>query len=298
MTVAAIDVDARPRAVATASCPVCKRTTNTVLRTRAEIAAELNARDTFFAARLDRGLSRRDLTDVVLGTPAAILRCPRDGVLMRDAVPGDEIFRDDRYDDSVLEALHETHARAFAAKENDYRSLLPSGARVIEVGSYAGGFLATAARWGWRASGADIGRDPVRFSRALGLDVRCLRFEECGLDAQSLDAVFVWNCFEQVARSDALLAEAHRVLCDGGSLVLRVPDADFYMRESRLAVLASNGLLGWPHRFGYGTESLRELVQRHGFTFMRVLRRPAIRPSCDAMRGDADQGWIEVTFRS
>ncbi len=289
---------------------MCDERSGVVFRTRAEIAAELSARDRFFTARLDRHLSQeqlRDLTNVTLGTPAAILRCTRCGTLIRDTTPDEAVFRDDAYDDRVMESLHAMHARAFRAKESDYRPLLPQRARVVEVGSYVGGFLSTASEWGWQAIGTDIGRDPVRFCRARGLDARCVHFEECALDAESFHAVFIWNCFEQLARPDATLAEAHRVLLDRGLLVIRVPDADFYMRCEQRDVLAYNNLLGWPHLFGYGTRALRRLVRRHGFAFVRSLRRPAIRPLRDAMQpwareeearllGDANHGWIEVSF--
>lgn len=315
MTAEAIRFETMPGVVSRAACPVCEKSTRAVCLTREEIAAELKTRDRFFRARLDgrRWSSEplRDLTDVVFGVPAAILRCMRCGVLIRDAVPGEEMFREDRYDDRELQLLHETHVRAFDAKERDYRSLLPPDAQVFEVGAYVGGFLSTAETWGWRASGADIGPDPARFCRALGLDVQCLAFEECDLDARALDAVFLWNCFEQMTSPAETLVEAHRVLRDAGLLVIRVPDADYYLQHEEqhaLAGLAYNGLLGWPHRFGYDAATLRRLVQRHGFTFVRMLRRPAVRPHREDMHpwareeearilGDADHGWIELTFR-
>jgi SAM-dependent methyltransferase len=309
-------------AAASPSCPVCREATDAVFLTRNEIAAELAARDQFFAARLDRTVARtplatdhwplttglRDLTDVVLGTPAAIFRCMRCSVLIRDEVPGEEAFRDDRYDEGTLELLHATHREAFAQKESDYRSLLPASARVIEVGSYVGGFLSTAATWGWEVVGADIGRDAVRFCRELGLDARCTHLEECGLAAESFDAVFVWNCFEQLAAPAALLAEARRVLRVGGFLVVRIPDADFYIRHTSVAVLAYNGLLGWPHRFGYDAQSVRWMVENREFLFVRALRRPAVRPLRETMVpwareeesrviGNSNHGWLELTFR-
>jgi SAM-dependent methyltransferase len=189
---------------------------------------------------------------------------------------------------------------------------------VVEVGSYAGGFLAAAAEWGWRTIGTDIGRDTVGFCQSRGLDVRRLHLEECDLAAESLDGVFVWNCFEQLPDPCDLLAEAARVLRVGGLLVLRVPDAGFYLQwqqqyerassDLALTVLAYNGVLGWPHRFGYGIRSLHRLVKEWPFVVCRALRRPVIRPLRQAMwpwaqdeeaaviRGETC-GWIELAFR-
>src|SRR5688500_11884047 len=119
---------ATPRQAARAvRCPHCDEPPAIIFRTRNEIAAELAMRDAFFARRLDRDRSRgelRDLTNVLLGTPADILRCDSCDVLIRDDAPDGEAFRDDRYERAVLDSLHAVHALAFGEKESDYRSLL------------------------------------------------------------------------------------------------------------------------------------------------------------------------------
>jgi len=264
-------------------------------------------RDAFFARRLDRHRSHaelRDLTDVLLGTPADLLRCGPCGILIRDDAPDDEAFRGDRYERAVLDSLHAVHAAAFREKERDYRALLRGGARVVEVGSYAGGFLATARQWEWDAVGVDIGGDTSRYARALGFDVRSLPLEKCGFERESFDAVFIWNCFEQLPEPRVALAEARRILRRSGVLVIRVPDAGFYAHCPRLAPLAYNGLLGWPHRFGFDAAALRRMAEEEGFAVERQLRAPAIRPLRDALRSWAREeeaacafGWIEGTFR-
>jgi SAM-dependent methyltransferase len=308
------------RALARPSCPICARPATATFLSREDVAAELETRGRFFGRRLNGRFSRaelRDLTDAALGIPAAILRCMRCGVLLRDDVPGEELFRDDRYDADVLDRLHTMHARAFREKEADYRPLLPPGASVVEVGSYVGGFLTAAAEWGWRATGNDIGRAAVRFCRRRGLDAHDLHLQECNLAGSSWDGVFVWNCFEQMDNPRELLEEAHRVLRGAGLLVIRVPDAALYIRceqeidrgdDDALRVLAYNGVLGWPHRFGYDAAALRVLVEDHGFAFADSLRRAAIRPLRDAMHPWARQeeativrearlGWLELMFR-
>jgi SAM-dependent methyltransferase len=296
-------------------CPLCDEPPPFTFRTRDEIAAELAMRDAFFARRLDRRRSRdelRDVTSMLLGTPADVLRCAACGILIRDGAPDDDAFRDDRYERAVLESLHVVHAAAFHEKEPDYRSLLRSGARVLEVGSYAGGFLSISRRWGWNATGVDIGGDTSRFSRALGFNVRSDRLEECGFESDSFDGVFIWNCFEQLSAPRIALAEAHRILRRFGILVIRVPDADFYAGRrmtprTSLAALAYNGLLGWPHQFGFGAAALRRFAAEHRFTEQRLLRAPAIRPLRNALRAWAQDeesalladrlGWIELTLR-
>jgi SAM-dependent methyltransferase len=227
----------------------------------------------------------RDLTDVALGTPADILRCARCGILIRDDA-GDDVFREDRYCAAVLRALHELHSAAFRAKRSDYRALLPRGARVVEIGSYAGGFLRAASEWGWRGAGVDIGADTARFTASLGFE---MSFD---FASRTVDGVFVWNCFEQLADPRALLAAARDALRDDGVLVLRVPDVDVYVRRRDLRVLAANGFLGWPHRHGFGVAALRRMAAEHGFALCRVLRRAPLPPLPATHRG-----WLELTFR-
>lgn len=274
----------------TAVCAHCDQSPASTFRTRDEIAAELAVRDAFFASR-----PGRDVTDVLLGTPAEVLRCDACGILIRGEAPDEEAFREDRYERAVLESLHAVHAAAFRGKEADYRDLLGPGARVAEVGSYAGGFLEACRRWGWSAVGVDIGRDTSRFLRSLAFDVRSVPLEQCGFERASFDAVFIWNCFEQLAAPRVALAEARRMLRRPGVLVLRVPDAGFYARCRSLAALACNGLLGWPHRFGFDAAALCRLAAEHGFAPQRVLRAPAIGP---LLRPCSVFGWIELTFRT
>src|SRR5262245_51264668 len=115
-------------------CPACGDEPLALFRDGRAIEIELAARRRFFA----RG---RDLTEVVLGVPADILRCERCGILIRDDAPGDDAYGRDSYADECLLSLHEAHAVAFREKLADYRALLPPHACVVEIGSYAGGFL-------------------------------------------------------------------------------------------------------------------------------------------------------------
>src|SRR5688572_4279774 len=89
----------------TTVCAHCDESPAITFRTRDQIASELEMRDAFFASCLERHFSR-DVTNVLLGTPAEILRCQACGILIRDEAPDDEAFREDRYERAVLESLH------------------------------------------------------------------------------------------------------------------------------------------------------------------------------------------------
>ena len=291
-------------------CPLCHRAPDTLFLDAGVVADEISLRERFFRSRLRGRIpsdAMRDVTDVFLGGPADILRCERCGVLIRAAAPGDDAFREDRYSVALLQSLHAAHTAAFREKRDEYRPLLPPRARVVEIGSHAGGFLRAASEWGWRPTGVDIGHDTSLFTNSLGFDTRSA-FDERTFGTRSIDALFVWNCFEQLSAPRTLLAGAFRALDDGGLLVIRVPDAEVYVKCRELPVIGYNGLLGWPHRFGFDVESLQRLGGEHGFALCRVLRRPPCRPLREAMApwAQAEEwalireercGWIELTFR-
>jgi SAM-dependent methyltransferase len=139
-----------------------------------------------------------------------------------------------------------------------------------------GAFLQTAAEWSWNTAALNVGNDTVQFARSRGFRVDRNVLEEASFSFQTFEAVFVWNCFEQIPDPARLLTAIHHVLRRNGLLVIRVPNSLFYSVMSRafeereyepLAAhaLAYNNLLGFPYLYGYTAESLNGLVSNHGF---------------------------------
>ena len=92
----------------------------------------------------------------------------------------------------------------------------------------------------------------------------------------SLDAIFIWNCFEQLDDPSAALRAARSLLKPNGLLVIRVPNFGYYesfrnltkpkpLRSRALGSLAYNNLLGFPYLAGYTPQLLNSLVGRHSF---------------------------------
>lgn len=284
-----------------------------------DVASEIELRRDFFRSRLEGPIDAghlRDLTAMTTDDAARIDWCPCDLLIRDDSVRTAVRFADDHYDTPVLEMLHALHVDVFSAK-TDIRDRLPEGTRVLEIGSYAGGFLEAARRWGWSAAGIDIGRDTAAFTRRKGYDVTTERFERCDFPRSSFDGVFIWNCFEQMPDPAAVLQRAFAIVRAGGLLVIEVPDGAVYREaqrafsngEPRVAAsrtvhqLAYNNLLGFPHRFGYSETSLTRLVTASGFVRRRLRRVPAIRPMRDLLTPEAVEeerrvapAWIEAVF--
>jgi SAM-dependent methyltransferase len=212
-----------------------------------------------------------------------------------------------------MERMLRAQIDAYRAKEQWLRPLLPAGANVIEVGSYVGAFLHVAHEWGWTASGIDVGDDTARFAAAHSYPTRHATLQECALQAASFDAVFIWNTFEQVDDPKALLIESRRIIRDGGLLVIRTPNASFYVTEHDVENLAWSNLLGFPHRFGFTAGALErlardagfELIECRGDNYMPTMRERftaiARKEEAEVTRALRESGrapWIECYFRS
>jgi SAM-dependent methyltransferase len=270
------------------TCPVCSGSEFSTLVDARVIQQECDLRARFIESRLSHPVApdqRKDLTDFFHSGKADIAVCSECSLLLRREIepPPAQSYSADEYDRAAIEAVYPQYLSAFRAKEQPYRSLLPSSARVIEVGSHYGAFLQTAREWGWDAEGVDIGRDTSRFARSNGFTVHVKELPECDIPDSSRDAVFIWNCFEQIPDPSITLREAHRVLKPGGLLLARTPNGLFYSmchvlingnsalpigsKELLTNAMAYNNLLGFPYLYGHRRSTLNRLIGRFGFRF-------------------------------
>lgn len=212
----------------------------------------------------------KDLTDFMHGSAAPLLGCRGCGVLRREEGASDS-YEHDPNDPDLMEQIYPRYLEAFRNKATALRKRLHPHAPVLEIGSHLGAFLQVAEEWNWRSVGLDIGQDTAAFARSKGLTVRRERIEDTHLPAGSFDAVFIWNCFEQLTAPVDVLKSAHRLLRQFGLLVLRVPNATFYCALRGLADnwLAWNNLLGFPYLYGYTAQTLDSITSRYGFEPVR-----------------------------
>jgi SAM-dependent methyltransferase len=268
-------------------CPVCSGEDFSIAVISSVIQRECEFREQLIERRVSHPLSsseKKDLTDFFHSANAEILVCAQCSLLIRHELEAAaaETYSEDQYDPQAIEPVYPRYLSAFRAKERLYRSLLPSGARVLEIGSHNGAFLKTAGEWGWQAEGIDIGEDTSRFARSKGFLVHNKQMADCDMPASSRDAVFIWNCFEQMPDPACTLQEAHRILKPGGLLVVRTPNGLFYSmchlllgenglrpgaRELLLNAMAYNNLLGFPYLYGHQRSTLNRLIERFGFSF-------------------------------
>lgn len=255
------------------SCPVCGGGNLMAAVSTAALSREVWQRNQYVAAWLHRKpepAEAKDLSDFMHGGPARLLRCGACGFTVRDEseVRATGSYEEDPNDPDLMQHVLPRYVEAFRNKAGAYRDRLAPRASVVELGSHLGGFLQVAEEWNWRVTGLDIGRDTAEFAKRRGLTVRREIIEDTRLPARSADAVFVWNCFEQLADPASMLAAAWKLLGRHGLLVLRVPNAAFYF-EADADALAWNNLLGFPYLYGHTQDTLTRLVLQHGFEPVR-----------------------------
>lgn len=246
---------------------------------------ESRIRERFVRSRLTHPASPdelKDLTDFFHTASADLLACNVCTLLVRDEhdSPPAHDYSQEEYAQRVMEHQYPKYVEAFRKKENAFRSLLPQQSQVLEIGSHYGAFLQVATEWGWSAEGVDPGKDTSRFAKSRGFQVHVAGVGDCNFPPKQFDAVFIWNCFEQIEEPQATLRECHRILKRGGLLTVRTPDGHFYLTSEKLLLddqissetkdfltcaLGYNNLLGFPYRYGYSRTTFSRLIEPLGF---------------------------------
>jgi SAM-dependent methyltransferase len=271
-------------------CAVCGATARSTILPADAIAQQLAWLERFHLKRLKpvarerRRVALEDRATFTQDEPRAIVGCRACGLVFRyprrapDAVERE--YAEDRYGADRLRTLFAAQAAAYDEKIAALAHWLGRRRRprVLEVGSFVGGFLAAAGAAGWDASGIDPGEEVVAFCRARGLAVERGTLEDLPVPAASVDAVAIWNTFDQIPAPGPTLGAAARVLRAGGVLALRVPNGRYFVeamqrlgsdgplaRRFRLLALAWNNLIGFPYLHGYSVGTLDRLVAAHGF---------------------------------
>jgi SAM-dependent methyltransferase len=292
------------------ACAVCGSVGTEVVRTAAEVRDDLAWLARFHLRRLRPGPSGRppraaleDRAEFTQSFATNVVVCRDCRLVYRDPRPTPEaveaIYARDRYGEARLAALFDAQRELYRTKVAALRRWLPAGAavRVVEVGSFVGGFLAAAAAEQWSVLGVDPGEEVTAFCGARGLAVVRGTLDEARIPDASVDGVAVWNTFDQLADPAPTLAAVRRILRPGGILALRVPNGLFFraaiarMRRAPRPVasalrvtLAWNNLLGFPYLHGYSVPTLDHLLARYELGRIAAHPDTLVRLSDDATR--------------
>ncbi|MDF0642424.1 MAG: methyltransferase domain-containing protein [Nitrospira sp.] len=216
---------------------------------------------------------------------ASIVACLECGLLYRNPRPRPEAmmraYQTERYDGAYLEAAFTAQRYWFRPKAalllNHLAARATGAFRILEIGSFVGGFLAEGRALGWDMLGLDTGRMPADFCRRQGLPIVQGTVEDAGLSPNSFDAITIWNRFDQLSDPQTLLRSVVPLLRRRGLLVIRIPNAACFewamtlraklskrWRRPLDAALAWNNLLTFPYLYGYSPVLLTGLVESFG----------------------------------
>lgn len=218
-----------------------------------------------------------------------LVECEACGLILRYPQPSGSVekYAEDRYPDARLAEMIASQKALYRKKVPILRRMLRNSqpARIVEVGSFVGGFLELARSAGWRGIGVDPNPQLAESCGSRGLAVFRGTLETFAAHERpgSADAITIWNTFDQITEPEATLAAAAALLRSRGVLAVRVPHGRYFRRlqlrrdrshgpRRRLidAMLAWNNLLSFPYARGYGIESLQHVVIPHGFEVAMV----------------------------
>jgi SAM-dependent methyltransferase len=269
-----------------ARCPVCSSSDASEIADESAIQRELEILWSFHARRFRHPVPLPYLTDRVVfsqSPPLRLMRCTSCTHLYRNPRERPETVRkaytESGLEETVYESLLENQRVACRAQVRRLMAFSKGVRRGLEVGSYVGGFLAAAREAGLAFEGIDVSTAAAAFAARKGLRIHTSTLEEF-TDGSDYDVIAIWNTFEQLPDVRAAALVSRRLLRDGGTLVVRVPNAGFYARWRRRLdgplgpiaerLLAHNNLLGFPYREGFTARSMTRLLNDAGFTIRRV----------------------------
>ncbi len=272
------------------TCPICGRTACKVFIPRDRLAAETRYRDALFRSALPPGTPDEMLDDLTVFTNAyeADLIACRCGLVCRDPRFAPEAairaYAEDDYSTSWLEQSFRQYLAGFRVRMPELVKRVGEHARVLEIGSYVGGFLAAAREARWDAQGVDVGKRVVEFSRGKGLKVFAGTVQEAQFPAAYFDAAFAWVCFDQLPDPWNTVSEIRRILKPRGWLFLQVPNGEFVrwtealarlpgLRERVWRIRSYTGIAGFPYPIGYTRKSLTRLLRTSGFRHLEFRNR-------------------------
>ena len=272
-------------------CRLCGSSRSRVVCSAEDIAAQQRFLQYFYRSRW-RKQNAATATDRVKFTQdyeTEIFACVECGLLYRNPRPHTEAvikaYETERYESAYLWAEWEAQRTWARTKvpvvaKHLKKTVKRARPRILEVGSFVGGFLVEGREQGWDMFGVDPGRDVTAFCREQGLSVFEGTLEEARFSPASFDAIAVWNTFDQLPDPHVLLRQALPLLRNGGLLIVRVPNGacfDWVMglpRSLRFpfdVTLAFNNLLTFPYLYGYSALQLERLIVPYGFRLITCL---------------------------
>ena len=143
--------------------------------------------------------------------------------------------------------------------------------RLLDVGCSSGAFVAAAQSVGMEAEGVEPASAPAKTALESGLKIYQGLLEELNLPSASYDVVTLFEVIEHLKDPLSLLKECHRILREGGLLVIRTGNTDSWSAHYQkghweyFSIEAHGG-----HVSFFTPASVARLAERSGFLIERL----------------------------
>jgi SAM-dependent methyltransferase len=262
-----------------------------------------NDTDTVYAARYTNG-GARDLVRTFRASGDELLvdrlvRCRRCGLEYVSPRPaaGHIVSAYSLGDDPAYVSQVEARERTFSEAVVRIERLQPRRGRLLDVGTAAGAFLASARARGWEVEGCEPNRWMAEWgSKHYGLAIRPGELFDQDFAPASFDVVTLWDVIEHTPDPSRVIARVAELIKPGGLLIVNYPDRGTWLAR----------LLGrrWPflssvHLYYFTRRTMTRLLQTGGFEVVDI--RPHIqRLELDYLlsRGDVVSAWLSRVARA
>ena len=213
-----------------------------------------------------------------LGVECEIWRCGRCGLVFPNPMPHPIGGAAQHYsiDPDKYFEHHDVNAKDRSALNllKGAEELTGGKGRLLDIGAGRGELLAAAGKQGWSAVGIEPSVTFAGYAaRQSGLEIWQTPVEECAFKDNSFDLVILSAVLEHLYNPDETVREVARILRLGGALFLDVPNeqglyfrvGNLYQKLRRRDWVVNLAPTFSPfHVFGFGPNSLRALLAKHG----------------------------------
>lgn len=158
--------------------------------------------------------------------------------------------------------------------------LTEKAGRLLDMGCGLGFFLKAIQPYSnWETYGREISPAAVRYARdTLGLtNVMCSRLEDTDLPQDSFNLITMWDVIEHIPTPDPVLRHCQLLLKRNGICFIRTPNVHLQLLRARVGRWlwrrdhGHTYLQPRDHAHHYSMRSIRELLERNGFTRIEFL---------------------------
>lgn len=170
---------------------------------------------------------------------------------------------------------------------------LPSGSKLLDIGSGHGVLLEVAKGMRLRATGVELSPVIAEDCHKRGLDVVIGEFPDAIKPGEKYDAVIMLDVLEHMTDPLVTLSQVKKVLAKNATLLVQVPN----MASLLVAIEGEdNSNYGYGHWSYFTPKSLRSLIEKAGFsvtcleTYVSEIHRIKTKPGSDINRALDDLG--------